>query len=322
MSSGNGQNRFYDDSVRIVNYTGYDQEAYLKWAVPFDIPDRVRSILDDPILPCEDGIDLHETISNISEKIGKNAYLLSADKYNIVSDLLLKHYRCIRTKLINAPEIHRFLHPHVTKKARYMLKLVDTPTYRYMFTSLKEVLMQDKIYGSEWEEFKGSDITTKPILCSPLWDGKRWKCAIVCEYAVGETLHVFRKFPRKIFWYRQYNKDTVMQILKNVVKTLWCLGYAHNDLSDYNIIFDKNTNDVKIIDFESCVQLPDDVVNEFRKEMRKGAKSIEAFYEKYYKYQSLSLLYISEQICCRFAGTDRCIFNTDDNLLKEAQRVL
>jgi hypothetical protein len=320
-------NIYEEDNSQIVNYMDYNSTKYMKHAVPFNLDPKFKFNLDANLSPPTSRVGVNSFFKiNNYRKVSVNTYHLSTSQFDKLLDTVKIHYYRISNDIYKTPELHRVFHQSRGQNT-YLLKIVDLPSYRFAYTALKEMIMKDRVYKSVWRDYRGSNIVSKPMLCSPVWTGKKWQFIMVSEYAIGHTLHQHLGFFHKIF--NHYDKHNIMNGLEKTIETLWVLGFSHNDLTDVNVIYDKQTGHISIIDFESCIQLPDEIVNSFRRKIislsNNKSSSVEDLidtYKKIYKEPALSLLYLAENICCRFAGDDRIIYNTDDFFLEHAKDVL
>lgn len=304
-------NNLYDDD-EVINYEEYNPD-YLRFCVPFKVNHKdFDTIISEPV---STKFKLNvDKLGYTRKSLSSHTYLLNSNDCQDVLRTAKLHYNCIKANLICEPMLCRTFSEVIDIKKMYMMKLVNTPNYRCMYTSLKEILMQDRVYTSSYKDYKGSDIVTQPTFCTPFWNGSNWQFMIISQFAQGKSLHKFRGPLRKFF--KLYDKQHVMKTMYETIKTFWFLGFSHNDLSDHNVIYDLENNKVRIIDFESCVMLPPKIVSIFRDSLQTSS-DIVASYTSHYKYPSLSLLSLSESICCKFIN-----INTDDLFLGECERRL
>ena len=307
-----------NDSNQVINHMNYDPNEYLKYAIPFQLTGVVD--LDSPIKAPNLKYNIIK-IPSIYKRLSKNTFLLENNQYDDFVTKLHHHYvSCVKLNIVENTHLFRNLCDG-KPKVQYHLKIVDTPTYRYMFTSLKDILMQWRLYNSSWKQYSGTSITTKPMLCSPYWNGRRWKFIIVTEYALGQSLHYARTYLQKLI--NPYNKKNLLNLLETAITIMWILGFSHNYLHDSNILYDKKNQSIKIVDFETCIQLPDDIVNTFRRKyIQNSSQNISDIFNSTYKIPSLSLLHLSESICCKFTDTNNILQNVDHDFMHIAKDIL
>lgn len=90
------------------------------------------------------------------------------------------------------------------------------------------------------------------------------KYTITCYYFSNKNLYLrFKYDASRTTLYEVYHKNIkdvdFLKLLWNnlvsVVKKFHLLGFSHNDLQPGNILYDPKTASVKLIDFETCIQL-------------------------------------------------------------------
>jgi serine/threonine protein kinase len=311
---------WYNDngSSELINYEDYDTEMK-KFAIPFDIPKNID--VDAPLTApkTRSALTASYKVKNC-KKLKKNIFIIkSEDIYNFIEDTT-HHYNRIKNDILDTPCFFRAFSNGITTQ-KYIVKVVNVCSYRFMLTSLKEAIFQNKVYNSTYKQYRGRDIVPRTLMCSPVWTGKKWQFIIVSEFVEGVSLHTMRGVINKII--NPYHRSDVIRQIRKSVETLWMLGYSHNDLSDYNVVYDKVKNTARIIDFESCVALPDDLVVKFRKAMTNNVGNNPAdLYIMHYKYPALSILTLSEAELCTFVASNRIIQNTDDFFLNYSKVVL
>jgi hypothetical protein len=179
--------------------------------------------------------------------------------------------------------------------------------------------MTNAIYTSEIGSYCGADIACKPCYAGLIWSGKTWKFMSVYEEAPGIPL----SYITSSIWPKiTRDKKRIMETVQTLVKTLWILGFAHNDLYPANIMYDLETHTAKLIDFEMATQLPPLQVAQFQQEMQKGDVNLPKLFSTHYKETAISLLYLSKSVCVVPMDDDGCIYNTDDHLLPMLYAVL
>lgn len=310
----------YEETVKVINYMSYPIADYTRYCIPFSVNNLIS--LDTPIpRPSSRTGQVAAFLLPSYKHVSSNTYIVPGMQFGKLMTSILIHFQMIKPDLQQLPILCRIVNPYNDGK-KVLLKIVDTATYRFMYTGLKEILFQDRVYKSSWGDCKGKDIAAKPLLACPIWTGKRWQYLMASEYISGTTVCSMRSY---LPIFRRYDKKVLISSLEKAVQTLWMLGFSHNDLTDKNVLFDKKTNRAWLIDFESCTSLPDDIIGNFRHaaiHSKSHNLPIEALYVAHYKYPALSILSISEITCCRFVEEDRIITNTDDFFLEHARQIL
>jgi hypothetical protein len=309
----------YKYGYRLANYTGFDRECMEK-AVPFPIQEY--SNIDQQI-PFPTNRDNSFSISRFGKHMKKtehgDIYALSESRYDKMIHAISKHTEAIIGSHEFKPII---LNNKDLQVSRYIVKVCTTPSKRFVYTCMKELLMTNDVYTSSYDNIIGSSITCKPFFGCMIWTGKNWKYLIVFERANGVTLPKATSLLNKLLNCR-YDKNKIMHTLTMTAKNLWLLGFAHNDLRGDNVIYDIKTNTVKIIDFETAVRLPDNYIQDLRGKVAKvqedgyryNFEGLSCIFESCYKQIAVSLLALSEQVCLSYADEDGLIFNTDDFFL-------
>jgi Choline/ethanolamine kinase len=317
------RNSMYDENAerKIMNYMNYPY-THIHYAVPFNtFIDINMDELDEILLP-PSSVSGKSATFKIPKKnrIKRNTYLLTPNQYNLLAVNIHWHYQRISADIIKRPELKRLFNVSDGNQ-NVMMKVIEVSTYRQVFTALKEIFMQDQIYNSSWNDIRGSSIVSKPLMCSIAWTGEKWVFLLITEYASGSTVDHHLGFFQKLF--RKYDKTRMYKSLEDAITTLWLLGFSHNDLSGYNVIYDASQNKTTIIDFETCVQIPQELVIEFRQTYKKNKeKSLSEIYIEFYRRASLSLLCLSESVCIHYAPDDKIMYNTDDTFLHRVRSML
>jgi serine/threonine protein kinase len=322
------ENHYFElADCQVNNYENYDKDKYLHYAIPF-VNENSFSKKDDMIYPPSTKLGSTSIFKpRCYNRVSSNIYMITYYQFDELLEIARLHYRRIQQDIYNRPNLFRiFNETRENVNATYLMKIVDIPTYRVAYTALKEMQIKDRIYKSVWKGYSGKSIVSKPMFCTPIWTGRKWRFLMVSEYATGNTLNYHLGFFQRMF--KTYNKQEMLDSLHNTVKTLWLLGFSHNDLHDHNIVYDRNTKKSLLIDFESCVQLPDEVVSLFRQEMSKlppnyETQDIVKLYKNICKKPALSLLCLSEELCCMFTDPEhRNIYNTDDFFMEHINDVI
>jgi hypothetical protein len=304
------------DFVRNYMHYGDDHMGYV---APFDIVQQLSSSIDDKLSLPSPHIRFHMPPYS---SIAKNTFVIDSSAFDELRKLISVHFQRIRNDLISSKSLYKTFNQS-DEVSRLLVKVVHVSTYRDMLTALKQIHFQNRIYNARYITFRGSDIVAKPLLCCPVWNGCKWKFILVTEFVEGASLHKVRSVFNKLF--HRYDRIAVISSLEKIVRTLWMLGFSHNDLSDYNVVYDRKTGTAKLIDFETCVQLPYDVVERFRDHVTTHPHCYEhllASYEEHMKYPALALLSISEKVCLRYVGEDRLLYNTDDRFIDIARHLV
>jgi serine/threonine protein kinase len=247
-----------------------------------------------------------------------------------IYNLHVNNFTALLTQLEQNPSVsHRVsLNDKDVHIPRYIVKVVPVFTYRDVHTAMKELYMTHTVHSSEYKDLHGTDIHGADISCKPFfgclfWSGKKWKYISIFEQASGVSLQTICK---QKFFKSSQKKTMIMSSVANAVKTLWMLGFAHNDLYNMNVMYDSASNTVKIIDFEMTVKLPENVVDVIRAKLAEtnteDCKPTEEYFNTLAtifannaKDMAISLLSLSKEICHVNTDDDGFIFNTDDCFL-------
>jgi serine/threonine protein kinase len=213
-------------------------------------------------------------------------------------------------KVIQEPH---FLNPMTgTTEEKYFVKVIKVHTRKDINTALKEFYMTHFIHSTQVGQYHGSDITCKPFYAGLYWSGKTWKFMSVYEEARGIPLSDITSS----LWHKAtQDKKRIMETITNLVKTLWVLGFAHNDLYPSNVIYDLQTHTAKLIDFEMATRLPPLQVTDLQMAIRDDDANLPCIFGKHYKETAVSLLYLSKSLCIVPMDDDGFIYNTDDHFL-------
>lgn len=313
----------YQLGTRVANVCKFPN-TYMKYSIPFGIDKENLKPLDTPIpLPSHSSSSSCPfTHLTCIKHIAHNICVIDAGEFYRLQFV----YRCEKAKYQNYfQKVPAFYNNCDFSEVpqQLVVKKIQLPTYRHLMTAVREIHMHDKLFKSEWNHgnIKGSDVVCRPLLAFPCRLPQQWYYYIISEYHQGISLSKYRNFFRRLF--HLYDKRELVCRIQDQLTKLWLLGFSHNDVSDYNMIFHEKTKTLKLIDFETCVQLPPEHVNAFRDDYVYGTnKSVVDLYEKHYKFPSMSLLKLSEEYCCRFSDENELIYNTDDFGLKIAKDVL
>ncbi len=293
-------------------------EEFISYAVPFSTE---HSGCEPLLAPKPQAGHIGVKVSNFCKlwkktTSGTKIYNLKGKHFNelfykltMCEDVLTSHNVNLNTKDNNIDE--------------YIVKVVHARTWRDVYTSMKELYMTDKIYKSLYLSCKGSNITCKPFFGCLFWSGKKWKYLSIYEKAHGFTLSTMN---RQRYLNREYNKEKILLSVSTAVRTLWVLGYAHNDLWDANVVYDFKTHTTKILDFEMAVKLPEDVTNTFRdmlypktpntvKINQTYCDKVAKVFETNAKEIAISILSLASQTCHVNTDEDGFIYNTDEHFL-------
>lgn len=207
----------------------------------------------------------------------------------------------------------KMMRVHETYHAHYFVKLVPCKTYRELYTTLREYIMQFRVYNSRHERFQGSDVAPEPVLCAPVWTNKHgWACVLVSQYIQGCTVNHLRRFKMPLLpccgvLGVQVPRAEIISAVEMTLKALWTLGFSHNDLHDKNIVYDPKTKRATLVDFETCVQMEGIHLAAFRE----SARDVKA-YRQHYKEDARRSLEGIARWCCTFLDEDAEIQNPDD----------
>lgn len=115
----------------------------------------------------------------------------------------------------------------------------------------KEARMHNRLYTksgctSNGKIIRGSNIVVKPYMIVPLFIKQEWCMVFIQGVAKGET---FKKFGKTL-------STTVYNAAYRTMNILWSLGFVHGDLHRDNLLYDKETGKVTLIDLETTMQVP------------------------------------------------------------------
>lgn len=198
------------------------------------------------------------------------------------------------------------------KEEKYIVKVIKVTTKKDVNTALKEFYMTHTVHSSEVGVYRGANITCKPFYAGMYWSGRTWKFMSVYEEAQGIPLSVITSS----FWLKaRHDTAQIIETVETLVRTLWILGFAHNDLYPPNIIYDLTSHTAKLIDFEMATQLPSENIAKLQTALQDGEAHLPIVFAKYYKETAVSLLYLSKSVCVVPMDDDGFIYNTDDHFL-------
>lgn len=137
------------------------------------------------------------------------------------------------------------------KDEELVLKVTKCISMKDIIAGFKEARMHNKLYmkngcTSTGKTIKGSNIVVKPYLIAPILLNKGWCMVFIQGIAKGET---FKKFGKTLSTIVYNNAYKTMNIL-------WSLGFVHGDLHRDNILYNKETGKVTLIDLEATMQVP------------------------------------------------------------------
>lgn len=306
------------------NHCGVGKE-YIANAIPFEVSHLGSEKIPLPPQAVRKSsfikVSRHAQFVTKTKQLTK-IYNLKSNKFDDFVDSLTTPSKChaLHTVMLNRKD------PRIND---YIVKVIPARTWKDVHTAEKELHMTDKVYKSTYMGFCGSDIVCKPFFGCLFWSGKKWKYVSVFEKASGTTMTKIKKPKFKLFGSR-YDKSKLLRSVMEAVKTLWMLGFAHNDLYGANLCYDSNTNKVKIIDFEMAVKLPELTVDKLRSSLQEfehyfNTETAEVtedycnnFAKVFYdnaKDMSISLLSLVKDVCYVNADEDDIIYNTDENIL-------
>jgi hypothetical protein len=291
----------------------------LENVVPFEVIHKADEKL--PLPP--------KAAQKMTFKVSKYAKFVSkTENMTKIYELHTAKFQSLHQNLTTTNTCHTLQHVILNDKdtllSTYIVKVVPVVTWRDVYTAEKELRMTNMVYKSSFGQFHGSDITCKPFFGCVFWNGKKWKYVSVWEKASGLNLSKIRK---PSIFQKGFDKSKILKSVASAVKTLWMLGYAHNDLHEANLCYDFKTNKIKIIDFEMAVRMPSDVTNELRRELEQNTigevkqvteKDCNEFAKMFHnigKEMAISLLTLAKDVCYVNADADNLIYNTDEYLL-------
>lgn len=307
----------YKYGCHLDNHCHLGQE-FVSFAVPFAIEhDGCEPLLPPKVKDRSSTIKISKFCKPIKKTTsGTKIYNLNG-----------KHFNNLFYKLALCENVISSNHINLNAKDKdideYIVKVTPARAWRDVHTSMKELYMTDAIYRSMYLSCQGSNIACKPFFGCLFWSGKKWKYVSVYEKAHGFTLSTMNKHR---YLNREYNKEQILLSVSNAIRTLWILGYAHNDLWYANVVYDFKTHTTKIIDFEMAVKLPEDVTNTFRNILYpKTANAVKInqtycdkvaqMFENNAKEMAISILSLATPSCHVNTDEDGFIYNTDEYFL-------
>lgn len=219
---------------------------------------------------------------------------------------------------ILAPYKRKFEAP--VEHEKIVIKVSPIKTYRDLLTCFKEALMTHRIYGTSRNGVNGADLVCKPLTCCPMdlrWRG--WAFVTVTSMAegvsCGKLLNIFGRILNKVSM-KQLHNDLMIACDK-----FWRLGFIHNDLHPGNIVYNVRTRTITFIDLETAVEVPNDIIQMYIDAMKNASiQDCHTIFSKTMLQPALHLLRYSEKWLNEFTikepGHCRCIYNTDDNLIR------
>lgn len=291
---------------------------------------KVSSDLLKNVVPM--GTEQHGDVSLVKQHNGQRfkvsrfcKFMTKTNNGTKIYNLHANNFTALLHQLEQNPSVsHRVsLNDKDTHISKYIVKVVPVFTYRDVHTAMKELYMTHMVHSSDYKDLHGADISCKPFFGCLFWSGKKWKYISVFEHASGVSLKTIRK---QKFLKSSKKKSMIMSSVANAVKTLWMLGFAHNDLYDMNVMYDSDSNTVKIIDFEMTVKLPKKIVEVIRAKLAETKtedckptedyfNTLATIFANNAKDMAVSLLSLSKEICHVNTDDDGFIFNTDDCFL-------
>lgn len=332
-------NMAYEDGTALINYERFDMSDcdIMNHAIPFwhhlpnanDLREKVSVIgVDTPLPQPSFEVKGKCPVRVYCKRMKKTNYGGSINTIDTqhMSDLLqsLKQHHALVTnttnkELLDTANLLYYNDDPIVMNKKYIVKVQRASTLRTMLTGLKEVYAMHTIYKSSWSNYQGKDIIPQPVMGCPMWNGKKWLYVIVMEKVSGVPLSHVKNLSYRLLNVKKHNKEKVIDAVANTMRAFWALGFAHNDLHWNNIIYDVNTNTAKIIDLESCVNIPERYVSQFREELvNKNMLCVEQLsllFVAHYKLPSVSLLNVASNYCERYEDKDNRIYNTDEHLL-------
>lgn len=203
---------------------------------------------------------------------------------------------------------------------KLVIKVSPIKTYRDLMTCYKEAIMTQKIYTRERNNVVGADLVCKPFACCPMdLRRKGWAFVTITSLANGiscsKMLNIFQRIFHKVSM-----KEVYIDVA-TVCDQFWRLGFVHNDLHPGNVVYNPKTHKVTLVDLETVVELPEDVIAQYV-EARAKSKTIHNCYVTFNHtilQPALNLLRHSEtwlnEFTSKEAGYCRGIYNVDSNFL-------
>lgn len=294
-------------------------EEVLKNVVPFDTYHHADDKLPPP--PC--------SVKKMSFRISTFAkFIAKTGNMTKVYNLHATKFDCLLKDITASSKCHSLQHIVLNNKDNaindYIVKVIPVKCWRDVHTAEKELHLTNMVYNASYNDISGHDITCKPFFGSLFWSGKKWKYVSVFEKASGVCVNKIRK-PK--FLPKGYDKSKILRSVADAVKTLWILGFAHNDLHDANLCYDFLTNKTKIIDFEMAVKLPSHTVEDLRSQLQhidyskikqiteEDCDRFARVFHCHAKDMAISLLSLAKTICYVNVDAEGIIYNTDENTL-------
>lgn len=200
--------------------------------------------------------------------------------------------------------------------SKMIVKVTPIKTYRDLMTTYKEAMMTYRVYSTERNGVCGSDLVCKPYICTPFHNGKKWCFVFVTSFGQGSTLEKSYSFFSLLF--SGLSKKEIYADLDEACQKMWTLGFVHNDMKPDNVMYDAETRKVTFIDFETAVEMPEDVIDDYIQARKTSSADAYATFEMVMLRTSMNLLRSSEELCNSYAWeTDagKVIYNTDCGFL-------
>ena len=199
---------------------------------------------------------------------------------------------------------------------KMIVKLTPIRTYRDLMTCYKEAMMTYRVYSTERNGVRGTDLVCKPYVYAPFHNGKKWYFVFITTRAVGTTLD--KRYRAFGLMFTGLSEQDVYNDLNKACHNMWTLGFVHNDMKPDNVVYDVKTRKVTFIDFETAVEMPCDVTSKYIEARETSNTDAYATFEMVMLKTSMELLLCSEDLLNSYSwDTDagKVIYNTDCGFL-------
>lgn len=194
-----------------------------------------------------------------------------------------------------------------------IVKMTPIWTLRNLLTCFKEAMITNRIYNTEKNGVKGSDIVCKPYICTPIRRKKGWCFVFISQRAKGDTLEKLENF--FIRTVKGVSRKHYTSVSSLACTKLWSLGFVHNDMHLGNAVYDPKTKVVKLIDLETAVEVESTVLDKYIRARSESREDCYVTFEKVMLAPAMEMLRHSESWLNEFSHKDefgdRMIYNTD-----------
>jgi serine/threonine protein kinase len=203
-------------------------------------------------------------------------------------------------------------------KEKLIVKITPIRTFRDLMTCYKEAMMTYRVYSTERNGVKGVDLVCKPYICAPFNDGKKWYFVFITTRGLGASLD--KRYKMFGLMFTGLTESDVYADLDIACDKLWSLGFVHNDMKPDNVMYDVKTRRVTFIDFETSVEMPEDVTSKYiMKRQSSNVGDASSTFHEVMLSTSMNLLKSSEEYLNSYANKEEyigdVIYNTDCGFL-------